>query len=704
MHLGKAGAGAALAVAIVLTTASATADTMSADKIKMITGAVDKNAIIANAADTKDWLNYGLDYAETRFSRLTEINTANVRELGLAWHYDLNSRRGVEATPLVADGIMYVTSSWSIVHAIDVRAGEEIWTYDPEVPRDYADKGCCDIVNRGVALYQGKVFVATYDGRLVALDAATGAPTWEVDTIIDRSKAYTITGAPRVFNGKVIIGNGGAEYGVRGYITAYDATTGEQAWRWYAVPGDPSKPFEDESMARAALTWDASGKYWEAGGGGTMWDSMVFDPELNLMYVGTGNGNPWNRDIRSPGGGDNLYLASIVALNPDTGEYVWHYQETPGDHWDYTSTQPLILADLVIDGRERKVIMHAPKNGFFFVVDRTDGEFISAENFVEVTWAKGYDANGRPIEVPAARDKDKTWETIPSAYGAHNWHPMAYSPQTGLVYIPAQGVPLTHTPEKEFTQDEHRPFKFASNSGWNLGFALNAVAPEAKPFGSLIAWNPVEQREVWRQEYFSPWNGGVVATAGNLVFQGTADGRFVAYDATTGAALWQVPLGSGAVAAPATYEVDGRQYVSIAVGWGGVYGIANRATDRVGPGRVYTFVVGGTAEMPEDVIAEKGELVAGVEFNPDDVTPGTGLYVSSCAQCHGVPGVQNGGNVPNLGFVDADILRDLPNLVLSDTWMEAGMPNFEGKLTPAEVTQIKAFIQATADAVRQPQQ
>ena len=690
----------ALALGAALASGSVLAEPRTPEQIRQVTGGIDAAAIIANDRDTRDWLSYGLNYAETRFSKLSEIHTGNVGELGLAWTYDLNSRRGVEATPLVVDGVMYVTSSWSVVHSIDVRTGEELWTYDPEVPRDYAEKGCCDVVNRGVALYGGMIYVATYDGRLVALDAATGKPSWEVDTIIDRSKAYTITGAPRVYNGKVVIGNGGAEYGVRGYLTAYDAKSGEQAWRWFAVPGDPSKPFEDDSMARAALTWDPSGKYWEAGGGGTMWDSMVFDPELNLLYVGTGNGNPWNRDIRSPGGGDNLYLASIVALNPDTGEYVWHYQETPGDHWDYTSTQPLILADLQIDGRMRKVIMHAPKNGFFFVVDRTNGKFISAKNFVEVNWAEGYDANGRPIEVPAARAKDASWETIPSAYGAHNWHPMSYSPQTGLVYIPAQGVPVTQTPEQDFAQDQHKPFKFGSNSGWNLGFALNAVAPEAKPFGSLIAWDPVNQREVWRQEYLSPWNGGTLATAGNLVFQGTADGRFVAYDATTGAALWQTPLGSGAVAAPSTYQVDGKQYVSIAVGWGGVYAIAQRATDRVGPGRVYTFVVGGSAEPPKDVIAQTGNLVQGVEYSPDDVGPGTGLYVSSCAQCHGVPGVNNGGNVKNLGFTDADVLRALPDLILGETFVEAGMPNFTGRLTREEVVQIRAFIQATADAVR----
>ena len=400
------------------------AETISADRIRAVTGQVDKAAIIANSAATENWLSHGLDFAETRFSKLDQINTGNVGQLGLSWSYGLNSRRGVEATPIVVGGVMYVTASWSVVHALDAKTGEAIWTYDPQVPRDYAYKGCCDVVNRGVALYAGKVFVGTYDGRLVAIDAATGARVWEQDTIIDRAKSYTITGAPRVYNGNVMIGNGGAEYGVRGYITAYDANTGEQKWRWFSVPGDPSKPYEDISMQRAAATWDPAGKYWIAGGGGTMWDSMAFDPQLNLMYVGTGNGSPWNRHKRSPGGGDNLYLGSIVALNPDTGEYVWHYQQTPGDSWDYTSTQHIVLADLVIDGKLRKVLLHAPKNGFFYVIDRTDGRFLSAQNFVEVAWAKGYDANGRPIETPGARSKDKPWESLPSAFGAHNWHPM----------------------------------------------------------------------------------------------------------------------------------------------------------------------------------------------------------------------------------------------------------------------------------------
>lgn len=664
---------------------------------------IDTAAIIANAGETRNWPTYGLDYAETRFSKLNQINTSNVDELGLTWAYDLKSVRGVEATPIVVDGIMYVTASWSIVHALDAVTGERLWVYDPKVPKAHAHKGCCDVVNRGVAVYQGKVFVATYDGYMVALDAVSGEVVWRVDTIENRDLSYTITGAPRIYNGKVMIGNGGAEYGVRGYLTAYDVDNGDQIWRWYSVPGDPSKPYEGPEMARAALTWDPSGEYWKAGGGGTMWDSMAYDAETGILYVGTGNGSPWNRDLRSPGGGDNLYLSSIVALKADTGEYVCHYQEVPGDNWDYTATQTIILADLVIDGRMRKTLMHAPKSGFFYVVDRTDCGFISAENFVQVTWAEGYDANGRPIEVPAARNPGETFEVEPSPYGAHNWHPMSYSPQTGLVYIPAQGIPLVLEQDSRdaWSFNANLPGRPHSNLGWNLGWLVSATPPAGRPFGHLLAWDPVAQREVWRQNYISPWNGGTLATAGNLVFQGSADGRFLAYDATTGANLWQVPVGTGVVAAPATFEVDGVQYVSIAAGWGGVYGITDKFTNRVGTGHVYTFKVGGTAKMPEFVVEEQGDFVAGVAYDPDHYGEGAAIYIANCVFCHGVPAVASGGNVPNLGFSSADKINNLEALLFSETFLESGMPDFTGKLSSEDVTKIKAFIQGTADAVRQ---
>lgn len=683
-------------------TSSAMADTKgSPQHIAAITQKVDGNFIRANEARTTDWPSVGLDYAETRFSKLSQINTGNAKDLGLVWSYDLESKRGVEATPLVVDGVMYVSASWSVVHAIDVRTGKRLWVYDPQVQKAGGFKGCCDVVNRGVALHKGKVFVGSYDGRLIALDAATGKKVWEQDTIIDRSRSYTSTGAPRIFNGKVIIGNGGAEFGVRGYITAYDAETGKQKWRWFTVPGDPSKPFEDESMAKAAKTWDPSGKYWEAGGGGTAWNSMVFDPKLNLMYVGTGNGSPWAHSKRSPKGGDNLYLGSIVALNPDTGKYVWHYQETPGDNWDYTSVQDLILADLKIDGKLRQVVMHAPKNGFFFVVDRTNGKFISAKNFVDVNWATGYDKNGRPIEVPGVRDQSKPYDIVPGPFGGHNWHNMSFSPLTGLAYIPAQNVPVTLGDDKAWQKyGSNVPGQPMSGNGWNTGMSVNAQPPTSKPFGRLIAWDPIQQKEVWRQEHVAPWNGGTLTTAGNLVFQGTADGRFIAYNAKTGEKLWENPTGTGVVAAPSTYEVDGKQYVSIAVGWGGVFGLFQRATERSTPGTVYTFAVGGKAPMPEFAKYQLGNLLAGVKYDPKHVPEGTALYVSNCVFCHGVPGVDKGGNIPNLAYMDASYIENLDKFVFKGPATERGMPDFTGKLTTDDVQKIKAFIQGTADAIR----
>ncbi len=694
------GTACCVAAGAILAAGAAQAQAITEDRIRSAVGAIDTQAIIDNDAHTRNWLNYGLNYAENRYSRLTGIDAGNVAELGLAWSYDLASRRGVQATPIVVDGVLYVTASWSVVHALDALTGAPLWVYDPEVPGAFADKGCCDVVNRGVAVYGGKVFVGAYDGYLHAIDAATGERAWRVDTIENREMSYTITGAPRVIDGKVIIGNGGAEFGVRGYVSAYDAETGALVWRWYTVPGDPAKPFENEAMRMAAATWDPSAEYWKAGGGGTVWDAMAYDPELNLLYIGTGNGSPWNQHLRSPAGGDNLFLASIVALNPDTGEYVWHYQNTPGDTWDYTSTQHIILADLEIEGEMRQVLMQAPKNGFFYVIDRTDGEFISAEPFVDVTWATGHDEDGRPIEAPGARSKTDPWETIPSAYGAHNWHPMSYNPDTGLVYIPAQGVPLVQSTDPAWELNSHKPMSTMSGVGWNLGYLFNVVAPEATPFGHLLAWDPVAQREVWRAEYVSPWNGGTLTTAGNLVFQGTADGRFIAYNAENGAVLWQTPVTSGVVAAPMTWEHEGTQYVTVAVGWGGVYGLMQRATDRVGPGRVFTFRLGGDAPMPEAEMAQRTELVSGVPYDPEQVSEGLGIYVANCLFCHGVPGVNNGGAIPNLGYSTAEVLKNAEAWILDGVAVDNGMPAFDDKLTAEDVAKIVAFIQGTADAVR----
>lgn len=697
-----AGAALAFGLCVALSPGGASAQAPAKgtpDHIKAVTAAVDGASIKANTATSNDWPTIGLDYAETRFSKLNQINVQNVGKLGLVWSYPLESSRGVEATPLVVDGIMYVTASWSVVHAIDARTGKRLWSYDPKVDKEKGYKGCCDVVNRGVALWKGKVFVGVYDGRLVALDAVTGKVVWEKDTVVSKEHSYTITGAPRVFNGKVIIGNGGAEYGARGYITAYDAETGNQAWRWFTVPGDPSKPFEDESMAAAAKTWDPAGKYWVNGGGGTVWDTITFDPDLNMVYIGTGNGSPWARNARSPSGGDNLYLASLVALNADTGKYIWHYQQTPGDNWDYTSTQPMILADLTIDGAPRKVILHAPKNGFFFVVDRTNGKFISAKNFVDVNWATGYDTSGRPIEAADART-DKPYDMIPGPYGAHNWHPMSFNPQTGLVYLPAQNIPVRVVEDKKWKHNENAPGKPHGGVGWNIGFNFDADPPKSKPFGRLLAWDPVKQKEAWRAEYVAPWNGGTLTTAGNLVFQGSADGRFIAYNATTGEKLWEKPVGSGVVAAASTFMIDGKQYVSIAVGWGGVYGIMQRATETQSPGTVYTFAIDGNAPPPAFVKYQTEGLLAGVPYDPKHVGEGGALYLSNCVLCHGVPGVDKGGNVRNLGYVPKETIVNLKDFLFRGPMRDQGMPDFTGRLKEDDVPKLQAFIQGTADAIR----
>ena len=653
---------------------------------------VDETTIIANARSGKNWLSNGLDYAGTRFSRLKNIDSSNVKKLGLAWSYSLESTRGVEATPIVVDGIMYVTAPWAVVHAIDARTGKRIWTYDPKTPRDGRWGDCCGPVNRGVAVYRGKVYVGSFDARLIAIDAATGKKVWEQDTKTDKARMITITSAPYVVRGKVIIGNGGGEFGVRGYVTAYDAETGEQKWRWFVTPGDPAKPFEDESQAMAALTWDPSTKYWENGGGGNVWNTMAIDTELNLVYFGTGQPGPWAKAKRGAAS-DGLYTASIVALNLDTGKYAWHYQENPRDTSDYDACMDLILADLKIDNRVRKVILHAPKNGFFYVLDRANGKFISAKTFVDQTWAFGIDPNGRPIETREGTSTDQPFDAVPGPAGAHNWHAMSYSPLTGLVYIPAQNIP--------FALGTDADWKGQDNSfGLNLAMVFNPRPPTGKAFGRLIAWDPVKQKEAWSNDLGAPWNGGTLVTAGNLVFQGTANAHFKAFNASNGKQLWDTPVGSGVIAAPVTYAIDGKQYVTIAVGWGGVYGMIQRHSEFTTGGTVYTFVVGGKAKMPAFTPLTLGPLLSGVKYDPKDMNDGAALYFKSCVYCHGVPAIDKGGNIANLGYVDKSYIENLGSVLFDKPFIEQGMPDYTGRLSKEDVEKIKAFIQGTADSIR----
>ena len=659
------------------------------------------DARIRNAdRESGNWMSYGRTYDEQRYSPLDRIGAANIGTLGLAWYYDLDTAaRAQESTPLVIDGVMYVTSAWSKVFALDAATGRELWRYDPKVPGAAGINACCDVVNRGVAAWEGRLYLGTLDGRLVAIDAATGKPAWEVMTVEPGSR-YTITGAPRVVKGKVIIGNGGGEMGVRGYVTAYDAETGQQVWRFYTVPGDPSKPFENPALELAAKTW--KGEWWKLGGGGTVWDSMAYDPDLDLLYIGTGNGSPWNRAIRSPGGGDNLFISSIVALKPESGEYVWHYQTTPGDTWDYTAAQHMILADLTIEGRARKVIMQAPKNGFFYVLDRATGELISASAFATMNWAKGIDMKtGRPIETAEARygEIGRPFIAQPGPGGAHSWQPMSYSPRTGLVYFPVMEAVFPYFPDKDFRK---------RTLAWNTGVDFNAgslptdqgILDQIKAGlkGHLVAWDPVGQREVWRVQHEHPWNGGALSTASDVVFHGDALGEFAAYDARTGAKLWSVATGTGILAPPMTYLVGDEQYVAIEVGWGGAFGLAAGELARdahiaTNAPRVFAFKLGGTAAMPPP-----GPPPRPISEPPPDVATaatveaGKATYHRYCGTCHGDSAVSS-GVLPDLRHSAYLSEPDtFTRLVREGMLADRGMFAFGAELSAEDVAQIRAYV------------
>ena len=651
---------------------------------------VDAARIEGADQDSANWMTYGRTYSEQRFSPLSKITADNVGQLGLAWFADLETNRGQEATPLVIDGVMYISTAWSMVKAFDAKTGALLWSYDPAVPRELGVRGCCDVVNRGVAAWKGKIYVGTFDGRLVALDAQTGTQVWSVMTV-DPDKPYTITQAPRVIKGRVVIGNSGAEYGVRGYISAYDAETGALAWRFYTVPGDPANPPEQPILAEAAKTWH--GEWWKEGGGGTVWESLSYDPELNLIYFGVGNGLEWNQGYRSESQGDNWFLSSIVAVNADTGAYAWHYQCTPGEEWDFDAVQQLILADLPIDGVNRKVLMQANKNGFFYVLDRKTGQLISAKNFTPVTWASGVDPKtGRPVENPDIR-YDKTGKPssqLPGALGAHSWQAMAFNPKTGLVYVPAQEIGMIYEAVKDFQ---------TAAIGWNIG---TATTFKSDVKGYLIAWDPVHQKEVWRANYQGPWNGGILATAGNLVIQGNAAGFFSAYRADTGEKLWSTSVQSAVLAAPATYEIDGEQYIAVMSGWGGAYPLMQgKGSDKSGNtrnvSRVLVFKLGGKTTLPS--LPPEPALLAPPPDVADAPTVPTGnaLFDRFCSVCHGQAAV-GGGVVPDLRTSPFIAVDAWYSIVLDGALRQGGMAPFAPVLDHTQASAIRDYIIHRANA------
>ncbi len=650
------------------------------------------------ASPAEEWLSYGRDYGEQRFSPLAQINAGTVSGMGLAWSADLDTARGQEATPLVHNGVLYVSTAWSMVKAYDATNGKLLWSYDPKVPRETLVRTCCDAVNRGVALYDNKVYVGTLDGRLVALNAATGKVTWSI-VAVPNQHDYTITGAPRIVKGRVVIGESGSEYRARGYLAAYDAATGKLAWKFHTVPGDPKKGYENKAMSAAAKTW--AGKWWTMGGGGTVWDSITYDPKTNLILFGTGNAEPWNP---GPMGrkGSNLFTASVVAVHADTGAYAWHFQETPEDRWDFDSDAQITVADVMIDGQARHVAIHAPKNGHVYLLDVKTGKFVSAKAFVPVNWTTGIDpVTGQPTLNPDARyDKTgKAWLSMPGAIGAHSWQPQSYSQATGYLYIPANIAGFPYVADKGWKPTEIG-FQTGMDSAATAMPANLQVREGAKAasVGALIAWDVAHQKQAWKVDLPSPWNGGVLSTAGNLVFQGNAEGNFVAYSADKGEKLWSFPTQTGVIAAPMTYSIRGVQYVAVLAGWGGVWDVAAGILAKKGAAthnisRLLVFKLGASGQLP--AIPEPAKMVLDPPANfgtPQQIAAGAGHFGRYCSVCHGDAAISGDLN-PDLRhsgvIASAAALRAV---VLGGQLHTLGMVSFKSALTAADAEAIRAYL------------
>lgn len=639
------------------------------------TGGPSDNGQLRDGSDGRDWPAPGRTFGEQHFSPLTQINRANIGKLGLTWSFDLPTANSV-TQPIAVNGVLYFTTGYSVVHAIDARSGKELWAYDPKAAAADPHKLALAWGSRGIAWWNGKVYTGTQDGRLIALDASTGKPAWSVPTT-DKEDGRYITGAPRVFDGKVIVGHGGADTGsVRGYVTTYDAETGKQLWRFYIVPGNPADGFEDKAMEMAANTW--FGQWWRYGGGGTVWNAISYDPETHTVFLGTGNGDPWNRKIRSQGKGDNLFLCSIVALDAQSGRYKWHYQVNPGESWDYNATMDMEFANLTLGGKLRKVLLTAPKNGFFYVIDRTNGTLISAEPYAKVTWAKGIDRKtGRPVDTANNRYENGPFLLAPSPVGAHSWLPMAFSPQTGLVYIPAIDMEAIYSDAGVDPKSWHRgPYYAVSGGVW--------PAIQGATGASLVAWNPVTQKQVWRIPKVANVSGGVVATGGNLVFQGDIDQHFDAYDAENGKLLWVYDAKAPVMGPPISYEVEGKQYITVLSGagtslvlWGPAlakYGISYRDQKR----RVLTFALDGKAMLPDNPRYTFSAVAdPGYRSDPAAEKDGMAVYGGTCGMCHGAYGIA-AGVAPDLRASPIILSEDGFTAVVHDGLMlERGMPRFD---------------------------
>jgi quinohemoprotein ethanol dehydrogenase len=656
---------------------------------------VNDQRMLDPAATAANWMSYGGTYAEQHFSPLKQINQDTVSKLGLAWFADYDTNLSQYGTPLEIDGVIYVSTAWTHVYAFDVRTGKKLWEYNPRTAGVWIRNVCCGIVNRGLAAWNGKIYLGTLDGRLVALNARTGKEVWSVMTI-DSSKRYSITSAPRIAKGKVLIGESGGEFGVRGYLSAYDAETGKMDWRFYTIPDDPKKGFENPAMAMAAKTW--GGEWWKLGGGGTVWDAVVYDPVTNLVYFGVGNGSPWNDHYRDPTNNDDLFLASIVALNVDTGQYVWHYQETPADTWDYDAVSPMTVVDLTIDGKQRRVLLQPSKNGFYYVIEARTGRLLHASAFVPMNWANGVDMKtGRPRENPAARyPEGKPWDLAPGVQGAHGWHSNAYSPLTGLLYVPTQIAyfPMVSDPA-------YKPQTVGFNIGIDFGaqFTYYRDHPQAKNgfVGYLQAMDPKTGKKVWGGPQNQGPTGGAVATAGGLVFQGAGtDNELRAYDARSGKILWSASTQTSVLAAPITFEVDGKQYVAVSVG--------GAAADYYAPNysRMLVYTLGVRTALPAlQAYTPRALLPPAATAPAAQVHQGEELYARNCAGCHGDRGQTRGANFPDLTRTPLLWSQEgFDSIVLKGLLAQKGMAPFGGVLKSTDTVLIRDFLIAQANELK----
>ncbi len=657
---------------------------------------VDAERLMNADREPAQWMAVGRSYDEQRYSPLTQINSENVSKLGLTWFADLDTNRGQEASPIVIDGVLYVSTAWSKVRAFDAVSGKALWSFDPKVPPEWGVRGCCDVVNRGVAAWQGRIYVVSYDGRLIALNAKTGRPDWEVNTI-DRGARYSSTGAPRIAKGKIIIGNAGAEFGVRGYVSAYDARDGKLLWRFFTVPGHPDRPYESPILREAAKTWTGD-LLWKLGGGGTVWDGILFDPHTNLVYFGTGNGTPWVAEARSPQGGDNLFLNSIVAVDIDTGHYAWHYQTNPAETWDFDTTSPFVMADLDIDNDQRRVLMQASKNGIFYVLDARSGQLLRAHPYTKVTWASHIDLKtGRPVENPAMRFGKTMQPAVvqPGAQGAHSWHPMSFSRRTKLVYTPMVETSTAFAPDPNYRFVENGANTAMGRAPANLHEQLAPDAPrQSRSF--LVAWDPVAAREVWRSEQRGSIASGVMTTAGGLVFQGAHQSQFSAYRDSNGEKLWSFDPQTGVVAAPISYAVNGEQYIAHLAGYGTRdYYTGNHS-------RLLVYKIGGTASLPPPSPAPAPRVLNPPERFGDAalLDRGERSYTTYCTICHDTQ-FGNRGLFPDLRYSPMINTREaFQAIVMDGALLSKGMVSFKDRFNADEAEAIRAYLTKRAQDLK----